>query len=265
MEIEVKTSMVINGKTVTNRQLEVFAMVAECGSKTAAAKKLKLSVPVVHNYMVSFEKAAATKLMASTPRGTELTEMGIRILDIYRNMQNRCEDERTFTISCSPVTEELIMQAVSETKIDGNIIVSDDETNIRSLKQGFTDIVILDDPILLDEVEDYEWSEVGYMDMIHVDKGESYIRYRYGAQRIAYEQMIVDGKKFSIDDETCLIDDLLKSNRSFFIDEYLLLRKGTKVESSTNKQLYRHSITAIYRRDNRDISRLIRFLQSKSI
>lgn len=265
MEIEVKPSIWIDGKQITYRQLEVFAAVAECGSKTAAAKKLNLSVPVVHNYMVSFEKVAGCKLMASTPRGTELTEMGLRVLEVFQIMEKRCSDKRTFTVSCTPVTEDLVTQAVSATKTDASIIVSDDETNIRSLKEGYSDLIVLDDPILLSEVEDYEWTEVGYMDMIHVDRGESYIRYSYGAQRIAYEQMVADGKKFSIDDETCHLDDLLNSDKSFFIDEFLLTKKGLKIKSSTDKHLYRHSITAIYRRDNRDITRLIRHLQSKSL
>ncbi len=265
MELEVKTYMVVNGKNISSRQLEVLAAVNKYGSKTAAAKELGISPPVVHKYMVAMEKSTGTHLMLSTPNGTELTEMGLRLLEVAGMMEARCVDNKGFTISCSPVTEELVMQAVSSTKVKASIIVSDDITNIRSLKQGFSDMIILDDPQLLSEVEDFEWLDVNYMDMIHVDNGPSYIRYRYGAQRIAYAQLDLMGKEYKIDSETCLLSDLLNSNKSFFIDEYLLQRKGIKLKSSTDKNLLRHSITAVYRREVKEITRILRYLQSKKI
>ena len=263
VEIEVKTYMTVNGRNISSRQLEVLSAINRLGSKTAAAKELGISPPVVQRYMAQMEDVAETRLMASTPNGTELTEMGLRLLEIADMMDCRCTDTREFTISCSPVTEELVMQAVSNTKVKASIIVSDDYTNIRSLKQGMSDMIILDDPQLLSEVDDYEWLDVGYMDMIHVDNGPSYIRYRYGAQRIAYEQLELMGVKYSIDAETYLLSDLMDSNKSFFVDEYLLQRKGLKIKSATDKRLLRHSITAVYRREVKEITRVLRYLQSK--
>ncbi len=263
VEIEVKTYMTVNGRNISSRQLEVLSAINRLGSKTAAAKELGISPPVVQRYMAQMEDVAETRLMASTPNGTELTEMGLRLLEIADMMEYRCTDTREFTISCSPVTEELVMQAVSNTKVKASIIVSDDYTNIRSLKQGMSDMIILDDPQLLSEVDDYEWLDVGYMDMINVDNGPSYIRYRYGAQRIAYEQLELMGVKYSIDAETYLLSDLMDSNKSFFVDEYLLQRKGLKIKSATDKRLLRHSITAVYRREVKEITRVLRYLQSK--
>ena len=263
VEIEVKTYMTVNGRNISSRQLEVLSAINRLGSKTAAAKELGISPPVVQRYMAQMEDVAETRLMASTPNGTELTEMGLRLLEIAGVLECRCADTREFTISCSPVTEELVMQAVSNTKVKASIIVSDDYTNIRSLKQGMSDMIILDDPQLLSEVDDYEWLDVGYMDMIHVDNGPSYIRYRYGAQRIAYEQLELMGVKYSIDAETYLLSDLMDSNKSFFVDEYLLQRKGLKIKSATDKRLLRHSITAVYRREVKEITRVLRYLQSK--
>ncbi len=263
MEIEVKTYMVVNGRNISSRQLEVLAAINRLGSKTAAAKELGISPPVVHRYMVQMEDVAGTRLMASTPNGTELTETGLRLLEVAGMMDERCTYDREFTISCSPVTEELVMQAVSSSKIKASIIVSDDYTNVRSLKQGMSDIIILDDPQLLNEVDDYEWSDVGYMDMIHVDNGPSYMRYKYGAQRIAYAQLDLMGTDYRIDSETYLLSELINSNKSFFIDEYLLQKKGLKLKSATDKHLLRHSITAVYRREVKEITRILRYLQSK--
>ena len=265
MEIEIRNYMVINGNTISSRQIEVLTAIKKYGSKTAAAKALGISPPVVHKYMAAMEETVGMKLMASTATGTELTEMGIRLLEIADIMNERCSDDRGFTVSCSPVTEELVMHAVSSSKVKADILISDDVTNIRSLKEGYSDMIILDDPQHLEDVDDFEWAEVGYMDMIHVDNGPSYIKYKYGAQRIAFAQLDLTGKEYKITGETCYLPDLINSNKSFFIDEFLLMKKGIKLKSATDKTLLRHSITAVFRREDRDVTRLLRALQSKSL
>ena len=264
MAIEVKTTIVIDGKNISPRQLEVLSAIRTYGSKTAAARALGISTPVVHRYMAAMEEATGTRLMASTATGTELTEMGLRMLEISDIMKERCADDRAFTISCSPVTEELVMHAVSASRVKADILISDDLTNIRYLKAGYSDMIILDDPQHLELVDDYLWAEVGYMDMIHVDNGPSYIRYKYGAQRIAFAQLDLTGVTYKITGETCYLPDLLNSNKSFFIDEFLLLKKGIKLKSATDKTLLRHSITAVYRREEKEVTRLLRALQSKN-
>ena len=73
VEIEVKTYMTVNGRNISSRQLEVLSAINRLGSKTAAAKELGISPPVVQRYMAQMEDVAETRLMASPPNGTELT------------------------------------------------------------------------------------------------------------------------------------------------------------------------------------------------
>ena len=265
MDIEIKTSMVINAQNVTTRQLEVLEAIHRTGSKTAAARALGISTPVVHRYMASMEETTGMVLMESTPTGTELTEKGLRIVEITKIMNLRCRLERGFTVACSPVTEELLMSVTSSMKIKVDLIMSDDNTNLRLLKEGLADVIILDDPVYLFDADDFKWTEIGYMDMVHVDNGPSYIRYRYGAQRIAYDYLDLEGIEYKVDAEASLLSDLMNSGKSFFVDEFLLLKKGIRLRSATDKKLLRHSITAVYRRENRDISRLLKALQSKRL
>lgn len=265
MEIKVEPSLIVGGVRITNRQLEVLAAVDSEKSKTAAARKLGISAPVVHKYMAEAEAAVGRKLMLSTPRGTHLTPEGEALLNTYLAMEFRCNYDRPFTVSCTPVTEELIMSVVSEAGIDASIVVSNDLNNIASLKGGLTDLVILDDPQYLFDLDEFQWAEVGYMDMVHVDRGKSYIKYRYGAQRIAYSHLDSLGVDYSIDSETHLLSDLIDSGKSFFVDEYLLLRRGIRLKSDTDKRLLRHSITAIYRPGAPGITKVVRMIQKRHI
>ena len=57
MDISVESSQVINGRKVSVRQLEALLAVQEEGSQTAAARRLGISVPVVHKYIRAVEEA----------------------------------------------------------------------------------------------------------------------------------------------------------------------------------------------------------------
>ncbi|MCQ2056045.1 MAG: LysR family transcriptional regulator [archaeon] len=263
MEIEVGAFIIVNGKNLTSRRLDVLSAIEKYGSKNTAAKKLRLSVPVVHKYISLMEKITESQLVSSTATGTKLTSAGKKLLKIYEMIKERCKDDRVFTISCSPVTENLIMHVISKHRLNANAIVSDDYTNINSLKRGYSDMIILDDPRNLEMVDNYNWSEIGYMDMIHVNRGSSYMRYKYGAQRIAYAHLDLIGKKYKIDGETCDISDLINSKKSFFVDEILLSKKGLKFDNSTNKKLLRHSITAVYCEEKKETPLLLKALQSE--
>lgn len=103
------------------------------------------------------------------------------------------------------------------------------------------------------------------MDMVHVDNGPSYVKYRYGAQRIAYSYLDAIGKEYTVDSEVSLVQDLMNSGKSFFIDEFLLLRRGIKVRSATEKGALKHSINAVYRKDTRCVQRLLRAIKQKRV
>ena len=266
MDISVRTEQVINGQVITNRQLETLAAVAYAGSKTAAAKNLGISVPVVHRYIGAIEEAVGSPITTSTPAGTKLNDLGQKILETYVSMELRCSDDHNFTVCCSPVSEDLMMSVLSSLKMtEVELVVSDDEHNLRMMRENLADIAIIDDPLYLFDAEEFEGIEIGYMGMVFVDNGPSFIKYRYGAQRVAFMFLDTMGRKYNIDSETFSLPELLGSNKSFFVDEFLLLRKGIRMKSAVDPKMLRHAVTAIYRKENRTISRLIKALSAKNI
>ncbi len=266
MDISVRTEQTINGQLVTNRQLETLAAVAKAGSKTAAAKKLGISVPVVHRYISSIEEAAGAPVTVSTPAGTKLTEEGKKILETYVTTELRCSDDHKFTVCCSPVTEDLMMSVLSALKMsDVELVISDDVHNIRMMRENLADFAVIDDPLYLFDAEEFEGIEIGYMGMVFVDNGQSFIRYRYGAQRVAYMFLDTMGRDYTIEAETFSLPELLGSKKSYFVDEFLLLRKGIKLKSAVDPKVLRHAITAIYRKEDKTINRLVKALQVRNI
>ena len=266
MDISVRTEQVINGQAVTNRQLETLAAVARTGSKTAAAKALGISVPVVHRYVQSIEDAVGSPITISTPAGTKLNDLGQKILETYITTELRCSDDHNFTVCCSPVSEDLMMSVLSALKMtEVELVVSDDEHNLRMMRENLADLAIIDDPLYLFDAEEFEGVEIGYMGMVFVDNGSSFIRYRYGAQRVAFMFLDTMGRNYTIDSETFSLPELLGSNKSFFVDEFLLLRKGIRMKSAVDPKMLKHSVTAIYRKENKTISRLIKALLGRNI
>ena len=266
MDVSVRTEQIINGRLVTNRQLETLAAVAKTGSKTAAAKKLGISVPVVHRYISAIEDAAGAPVTFSTPAGTKLTEEGKLILETFVTTELRCSDDHKFTVCCSPVTEDLLMSVLSSLKMtDVELVISDDEHNIRMMKENLADLAVIDDPLYLFDAEEFDGTEIGHMGMVFVDNGTSFIRYRYGAQRVAFMFLDTMDWKYTIESETFSLPELIGSKKSYFIDEFLLVRKGIKLKSAVDPKVLRHAITAIYRKEDKTVSRLVKALQARNI
>ena len=266
MDITVRNSQTINGKTITTRQLEALLAVQDTGSQTAAARRLGISVPVLHKYMRVIEEAVGEPVLKTTPGGSTLTEQGERIASLARSMDHRCETERGFTVCCSPVTEDLTMSVISSLKIPGaNIVVSDDQYNIRMMREDRADLAIIDDPLYLFDAEEFQMEEIGYMGMVLVDTGPSFIRYKYGAQRVAFMYLDSEDRQYTIDSETFSLPELLGSNKSFFIDEFMLTRRNLRLKSAVDPKMLRHAITAIYREETRIVSRVIKALMARNI
>jgi len=268
LKTKVRTEQVINGQVVTHRQLEVLYKVGKVGSMSAAAKALGISVPVVHRYLANIESAAGSPVTASTPVGTKLTDVGKDIAETFFATETRCGDVHGFTICCSPVTEGLITSVLSSLKItDAEVVISDDVHNVRTMIEGLADIAIIDDPLYLFDIDEYgyEAQEIGYMGMVYVDNGSSFMRYKFGAQRVAFMFLDTMGKEYTVDAETYSLSEMLGSGKSFFVDEYLLTRKGLRLKSAVDPKVLRHAITAVYRTESKMVIKIINALKARHI
>lgn len=263
MHYETTVSLWVNGVRITDKQLRALKALKGEGSKAAAARSLGVSAPVLHRNIQNLERGIGRKLVVSTPRGTRLTEEARHIIQEHSAIDNRLRHRTRFRVACTPVTEHLMMAIMSASSESMDLVISDDDNNVRDLDAGLVDLIILDDPQFLYDLDDVLWDEVGETSMVHVDRGPRYIRYRYGAQRIAYLHLDSRGTEYKVERTTMLLDELLESGMSFFVDEILLLRRKLHLRSDTDERLLRHSISAVYRSPSPQVEMLVRSLRSR--
>ena len=103
------------------------------------------------------------------------------------------------------------------------------------------------------------------MGIVFVNYGPSFIRYKYGAQRVAFMYLDSENREYTIDGETFSLPELLGSNKSFFIDEFMLTRRNLRLKSAVDPKMLRHAITAIYRKEDRNIAKVMKAVRARNI
>jgi DNA-binding transcriptional LysR family regulator len=267
MKIEPVVSLRVNGINLTPHQLEVLLEVYRQGSQRKAAEKLGLATPVVHRVLSRIESKAKSRLLDTSPAGTSLNQEGVKLAREYSALLERMKVGEAVVVGGTILTEELLLSALSnlDQECQYDLVISDDERNLRELKAGMMDVVILDDPIYAYETEGAQFEEVAEDRLIYVDKGEPHIRFRYGAQRIGFRHLEATGKKYVIEGKTRVVSHLLRSNRSFFINESLAMRKGLKLISAIDPQLFSHKILALFYEERPEVTWLLRELKRERL
>lgn len=232
----------------------------------SAAREMGVSVPVVHRYVSNIEAAAGEPVTKSTPMGTALTDRGKEICRLFTQSNARCRSGRRYSVCCSPVTSDLVTSVFSQMGMtEAELVISDDEHNIAAMIEGETDMAVIDDPLHVYEMDEYgfESDEIGNLSMVFVDNGDSFIRYKYGAQRVAFMYLDSIKRTYTVDAETYSLSELLGSNKSFFVDELMLMKKGLRIKSGADPKVLRHVVTAVYDGSDRTALRMIDMLKKR--
>ncbi len=127
------------------------------------------------------------------------------------------------------------------------------------------DLVVLDDPLFAFDEEDALFDEIGFDRLLHVDRGPTYLRFLYGAQRIGFKHLDVNGRTYRIERTERSLASLVRSNLSFFVNESLAARKGLKIKSDTDPRLLKHEIVALYHEERPDVASLLLELKKQRV
>jgi len=142
-----------------------------------------------------------------------------------------------------------------------DLIISDDQRNLKDFRAGLMDVVVLDDPLYLFDLEGVSWQEITTDRLLHVDRGPRYAGFVYGAQRIGFRHLQSTGVEHSIVRTFRSPEMMVASGLSYFINESLALRKGLKVRSDTDPAKLVHQINAVYRKETPKVRKLVTALR----
>lgn len=264
-EIEPSVALLVGGKRLTTRQLEVLSAVHREGSQNRAATRLGISTSVLHRYVSQAEGKVGRPLVVTSPGGSELNELGMRIAMEHEALEARMRRGGSTVVGCTIVTEDLLLNALSKIDRDGicELIISDDARNLRDFQAGMMDLLVLDDPLYLYDLEGVNWQEVAADRLLHVDNGPRYGRFMYGAQRIGFRHLETKGVHYEVDGAFRSLSALQRSGRSFFVNESLALRKGFSLRSATDPSMLEHRINAVYQTESGFVRKLLGALRQE--
>lgn len=259
LKLEPSVTLRVGNVVLTERQLQVIQAVHEEGSQNRAARKLGMSTPVLNRYLSQIEAKVGARLVQATPRGTRLSEEGERIALEYSALTRRMAPSNKLVVGGTLVTEELLLRALSRADPQGEcgLIISDDRRNLEDFQAGLMDVIVLDDPLLLFDLEGVQWQEVASDRLLHVDRGPRYARFLYGAQRIGFRHLETRGVDHRVERTFRSPELMIRSGLSFFLNESLALRKGIKIRSDTDPCNLAHQINAVFRKGTPAVRRTV--------
>jgi DNA-binding transcriptional LysR family regulator len=142
------------------RDIEYFAAIAEHRHIGRAAEALGLGQPALSISLRRLETAAGAKLVARTPKGVELTEVGTVLLahvgrlrlareDLAREIADLARgDAGSLRIGASPSNALAVLPEVCSSLLEGSpkvsmrVTVHDNEALLPALRKGDLDVVI---------------------------------------------------------------------------------------------------------------------------
>jgi DNA-binding transcriptional LysR family regulator len=226
--VQASLTVQVNGRALTDKQSKAVLALYLNGTQRAAARSLGISAPVLCRHLRQVEVKAGAPIMECGARGTVLNEIGESIAKEHLALQGKLRERQQLAVACTPLTEELLMQALNAADPKGEIdvVISDDRHNITDFQAGLLDLVLLDDPLFAYESEGYSWEEVGNDRLLHVRKGEDYAMYRFGPQRLGFMSLDAEKRPYRVVRTYSSLGALIRSGHSHFVSEGLLVRKG---------------------------------------
>jgi DNA-binding transcriptional LysR family regulator len=142
------------------RDIEYFAVVAQHGHVGRAAEALGLGQPALSMSLRRLEKSAQAKLVKRTPKGVELTAVGVALLshvsrlrlardDLAREVADLAHGRAgRLRIGASPANAEAFLPEACSTllmeapRVTLNVVVLDNDALLPALRKGDLDIAV---------------------------------------------------------------------------------------------------------------------------
>ena len=262
----------IDGISFNYKFFETLESLSKTYSQRKTAKELKVSHSVLNRRIKNAEDKLGEKLVITVGSGSELSEKGYELLDIYYKYKNRLEDRKEIIIAGGHIITGLLQAISYDLPFNTLIYSSDDESAYELAKQDLVDILALDDPLLAFE-NDLNFTAIAYDHLVLISpnhgktiekigdlEGLKFIGVKGSAQRLAWSTLRQENINFTIDREVKSQFDAFKIVRNS--DEYYTFLNASYFNGNEIlKNETRHVISLVQINDTKDdIYNLIEYL-----
>ena len=262
----------IDGMSFNYKFFETLESLSKTYSQRKTAKELKVSHSVLNRRIKNAEDKLGEKLVITVGSGSELSEKGYELLDIYYKYKNRLEDREEIIIAGGHIITGLLQAISYDLPFNTLIYSSDDESAYELAKQDLVDILALDDPLLAFE-NDLNFTAIAYDHLVLISpnhgktierisdlEGLKFIGVKGSAQRLAWSTLRQENINFTIEREVKSQFDAFKIVRNS--DEYYTFLNASYFNGNEIlKNETRHVISLVQINDTKDdIYNLIEYL-----
>ncbi|MDD6049018.1 MAG: LysR family transcriptional regulator [Methanobrevibacter ruminantium] len=262
----------IDGISFNYKFFETLESLSKTYSQRKTAKELKVSHSVLNRRIKNAEDKLGEKLVITVGSGSELSEKGYELLDLYYKYKNRLEDRQEIIIVGGHIITGLLQAISYDLPFKTLIYSSDDESAYELAKQDLVDILALDDPLLAFE-NDLNFTAIAYDHLVLISpnhgktierisdlEGLKFIGVKGSAQRLAWSTLRQENINFTIEREVKSQFDAFKIVRNS--DEYYTFLNASYFNGNEIlKNETRHVISLVQINDTKDdIYNLIEYL-----
>lgn len=262
----------IDGVSFNHKFFETLESLSKTYSQRKTAKELKVSHSVLNRRIKNAEDKLGEKLVVTVGSGSELSQKGYELLDIYYKYKNRLEDKEEIIIAGGHIITGLLQAISYELPFKTLIYSSDDESAFELAKQDLVDILALDDPLLAFE-NDLNFTAIAYDHLVLIPpkngraiekiedlEGLKFIGVKGSAQRLAWSTLRQENINFTIEKEVKSQFDAFKIVKNS--DEYYTFLNASYFNGNEIlKNETRHVISLVQIDDTKeDIYNLIEYL-----
>ena len=262
----------IDGMSFNYKFFETLESLSKTYSQRKTAKELKVSHSVLNRRIKNAEDKLGEKLVITVGSGSELSEKGYELLELYYKYKNRLEDREEIIIAGGHIISGLLQAISYDLPFKTLIYSSDDESAYELAKQDLVDILALDDPLLAFE-NDLNFTAIAYDHLVLIPpkngriiekiedlEGMKFIGVKGSAQRLAWSTLRQANINFSIEREVKSQFDAFKIVKNSE-DYYTFLNASYFNGNEILKNETRHVISLVQCSDTKeDIYNLIEYL-----
>ena len=262
----------IDGNSFNYKFFETLESLSKTYSQRKTAKELKVSHSVLNRRIKNAEDKIGEKLVVTVGSGSELSEKGYELLELYYKYKNRLEDREEIIIAGGHIITGLLQAISYDLPFKTLIYSSDDESAYELAKQDLVDILALDDPLLAFE-NDLNFTAIAYDHLVLISpnhgktvekigdlEGLKFIGVKGSAQRLAWSTLRQENINFTIEREVKSQFDAFKIVKNSE-DYYTFLNASYFNGNEILKNETRHVISLVQCNDAKeDIYNLIEYL-----